>query len=44
MSNIYLKVTVEKDWRSLNVDFLSLKNFWPGKFWGTPTHRNIIEF
>ena len=32
MSNIYLKVTIEKNWRSLNLDFLSLKNLSPGQF------------
>ena len=45
MSNIYLKVTIEeKNWRSQNFDFLGLKNFSPGQFWGAPTHENIIEF
>ena len=31
MSNIHLKVTIEKNWRSQNFDFLSLKiilRFW----------------
>ena len=32
MSNIYLKVTIEKNWRSQNFDFLSLKNLSPGHF------------
>ena len=27
MSNIYLKVTISKNWRSQNFDFLSLKSF-----------------
>ena len=31
MSNIYLKVTIEKNWRSQNFDFLSLKNLSPGQ-------------
>ena len=31
-SNIYLKVAIEKNWRSQNFDFLSL------------THADIIEF
>ena len=44
MSNIYFKVTVEKNWRSQNFDFLSLKNLSPGQFWGAPIHENIIEF
>ena len=32
MSNIYLKLTIEKNWRSQNFDFLSLKNLSPGQF------------
>ena len=32
MSNIYLKVTIEKNWHSQNIDFLSLKNLSPGQF------------
>ena len=45
MSNIYLKVTFEeKNWRSQNFDFLSLKNLSPGQFWGASTHEDIIEF
>ena len=32
MSNIYLKVTIEKSGRSQNFDFLSLKNLFPGQF------------
>ena len=32
MSNIYLKVTIENNWRSQNFDFLSLKNLSPGQF------------
>ena len=44
MSNIYLKVTIEKNWRSQNFDFLGLKNLSPGQFWGAPTHEDIIEF
>ena len=45
MSNIYLKVTIEeKNWRSQNFDFLSLKNLSSCQFWGAPTHADIIEF
>ena len=44
MSNIYLKVTIEKNWRSQNFDFLSLKSFSLGQFWRAPTHANIVEF
>ena len=29
MSDIYLKATIEKNWRSQNFDFLSLKNLSP---------------
>ena len=31
-SNIYLKVIIEKNWRSQNLDFLSLKNLSLGQF------------
>ena len=34
-SNIYLKVTNEKNWRSQNVDFLSLKIFSPSQLLGS---------
>ena len=32
--NIYVKVTIEKNWYSLHFDFLSLKNLSPGQFLG----------
>ena len=32
---IYLKVTVEKNWHSLNFHVLHLKNLSPGQFWGS---------
>ena len=32
MSYIYLKVTIEKNWRSQDFDFLSLENLSPGQF------------
>ena len=44
MSNIYLKVTIEKNWRSQNFDFLGLKNMSPGQFWEAATHEDIVEF
>ena len=44
MSSIYLKNTIEKNWRSQNFDFLSLKIFSPGQFWGAPTHEDITQF
>ena len=44
MSNIYLKVTIEKNWRSQNFDFLSLENLSQVSFLGAPTHADIIEF
>ena len=45
MSKIHLKVTVEKNWRSRNFDFQSLRNLSQGHFLGgAPTHRVIIEF
>ena len=40
MSNIYLKVTIEKNWRSQNFDFLSLKNLSSSQFLGiSNSHR-----
>ena len=30
ISNIYLKVAIEKNWRSQSFDFLNSKNFSPG--------------
>ena len=44
MSDICLKVTIDKNWRYQNFDFLSLKNLSPGQFWGAPTHEDIIKF
>ena len=45
MSNIYLKCNIEvKNGRSQNFNFLDLKNLSQGKFWGAPTHEDIIEF
>ena len=38
MPNIYLKVTIEKNWRSQNFDFLGQKICPQVSFWGTPTH------
>ena len=34
MSSINLEVTIEKNWRPQNFDFLSLKNSSPGHFSG----------
>ena len=44
MSNIYFKVTIEKNCRSQNFDFLNLKNLSPGQFWGAASHEDLIEF
>ena len=33
MSKIYLKITIQKNRRSQNFDFQSLKNLSPGHFW-----------
>ena len=44
MSNVYLKITIEKNLRSQNFDFLSLNNFSQVSFRGAPTHANINEF
>ena len=35
MSNIYLKITIEKNWRFQNFHFLSLKNLSLGQFLGS---------
>ena len=35
MSNVYLKVTTGKNWRSQNFDFLSSKNLSTGQFLGS---------
>ena len=42
MPNIYVKATIEKNWRSQGFDFLSVKKLSPGHFWGAPTQ--LIEF
>ena len=39
MSNIYLKVLIEKTWRFQNFDFLNLKNLSPGQFLGGSNSR-----
>ena len=44
MSNIYLKVTIEKNWPSQNFDFLSLRDLSPGQFSGSSNSRRYIEF
>ena len=44
MSNIYSKVTFEKNWHSQSFDFLSLKNLLLGQFCGAPSYVDIIEF
>ena len=43
MTDIYLNVTIEKNWRSQNIDFLSLKNPSPGQFWGAQTHADFTK-
>ena len=39
MSNIYLKITIEKNWRSQNSE-----NFSQGQFWEATTHEDITQF
>ena len=39
ISNIYLTVTIEKNRRFQNFDFLSLKNLSPGQFLGSSNGR-----
>ena len=44
MSNIYLKITIEKNWRFQNFHFLSLKNLSLCQFItyiGAPTYNDI---
>ena len=43
ITDIYLNVTIEKNWRSQNIDFLSLKNPSPGQFWGAQTHADFTK-
>ena len=43
--NTYLKVTIEKKWRTKNFDFLSLKSSSLGKFLrSSNSHEDVIEF
>ena len=42
MSNIYLKVTIEKNWHSHNFDFLSLKNLPLGQFLESSNLRRYL--
>ena len=44
MSNIYLKITIDKKWHTQNFDFLSLKSSSLGSVWRVPTQADIIEF
>ena len=45
MSDIYLEATIEKNWRSQNLNFVSLKNSSLGQLsWGAPAQEDIIEF
>ena len=39
MSNVYLKITIEKNWRPQNVNFLSLKKSSPAQFLGNSRSR-----
>ena len=36
MLNIYLKVTIEKNWHTQNFEFLSIKSSSPGQFFRSP--------
>ena len=38
------KLTIGRNWRSQNFDFLSLKNLSPDQFQGSPTNADITEF
>ena len=41
MSNVYLKVVINKNWLSQDLDFLILRNFSSGRFRGSPTHISL---
>ena len=43
ISNISLKATNGKNWRSKTFNFISLKRLDAGSFWGTPTYADIID-
>ena len=43
MSNIYVKVTIEKNRPTQNFNFLSLKVPLRVSFWGAPTHADKTE-
>ena len=44
MSDVYLKVTIEKKWHTQNFNFLSLESSSPHQFLGASTHADVIEF
>ena len=44
MSDIYLKVTIEKNSLSQNFDFLGLKNLLPGQFLGNSITQISLNF
>ena len=44
MSNIYLNITIEKKWCTQNFNFPWSRSSPPGKFLGSSTHINTIEF
>ena len=44
MSNIYLKVAVEKKWRTQNFDLLSLKGSSPCQFLGGSNSHGSLNF
>ena len=44
MPNMYLKVTIDKNWRSKTFDFLNLKNLYLVSFWKAQAHANIMGF
>ena len=44
MSNVYLKITIEKKCGSQDFHFFRFKNLSPGLFWEASAHEDIIEF
>ena len=43
MSNIHLRVTIDKNWHSQNFDFLDLNHCLQFSVCGAPAHANIYQ-
>ena len=44
ISNVYLRATIEKNWRFQNIHILSKKTRLQVSFWGAPANAGIIDF